>query len=120
MNERQHAHSVQVSHRILTQEVECDHGVFLDPDVLDAKRAAADRVSFVLTLFVAHTQSENIDQVGADTELVVDDIDRIHLLNVVVANLCDLVLEATRLLVLLLVVVSFDFRFCGKCNVFSE
>ena len=56
MNDRNHFDRVEVAHRVLTKEIKCDLVVIFKPDVLDTQWAAANCISFVLTLFIPDTQ----------------------------------------------------------------
>ena len=55
---------VEVSHRVLSQEIELDGGGFNELDVLHSQRAATNGVGlFIGVLFVACTQRQLVDQV---------------------------------------------------------
>ena len=58
INYRQNLNCVQISHRIFSQKVECDVIVFafFQLDMFYAQWTTADGISFIFSLFVAHTQ----------------------------------------------------------------
>jgi hypothetical protein len=89
---RSHLDSVKVSHRVFTQEIKCNFITFTYFDVLYAERAAADRVSFIITLLITNTKSEFINQISADSELVEGSVIRLHRFFIIGTNFINAVL----------------------------
>lgn len=80
--------------------------------VLNSQRAAAYCVCFVLTLFVTYTKSKFIDQVRANTKLVVRNVVTLHFLRVSISDCFDACSQSTRALVFPLVVIAFYLAVC--------
>ena len=62
---------VKVLHGVFAEEVESNLVFLLKSNVFNTQRAAADCISLIFTLLIAHTQSQFINQVGADTEHII-------------------------------------------------
>ena len=113
MDNGYHLDGVEVSHGIFTKEVKCDLIILFELDVLNSERTAAHCVSLILTFLVAYSQSKLIDEIRANTELVVDQVIGLHFLDVVVSNFLDRLFETASFLVLLSIIFSLDGRFSG-------
>ena len=111
---------VQVAHRILTQEVKGDLVIALKTNMLATQRAATNSVSFIFSFFVANTKRQLVDQVGADADLVVDSVVRVHLLVVVLTNSLNGILESSGFLVLKHVATALHARLCRKLYILTH
>lgn len=108
---------VDVANRVLAEEVERDLGGRRERDVLEAERAAANRVRLVLALLVSVPKREAVDEVDrsrplTDRHLLVAQVDA-----VVRADAVDVLLELARLLELLHVRLTLKRRAGGEEHV---
>jgi hypothetical protein len=105
-----HLHRIDVTHRILAEEVQFDLAVLEVLDVFDPEGAASLGVGLVLALLVADPQRQLIDEVGGSAQLLIFHIPIFYLSQIVLPDLVDAPLESPRLLVLLAVVLSLEAR----------
>lgn len=79
--------------------------------MLDPKRAAANSVSFLVTvLLVTGPESKCINKIGSNSKLPTSDILMLDFLQVVLANLVDFSLKSSSLLVFLHIVHALKLR----------
>lgn len=82
--------------------------------------AAANRICLIFTLFVADTKSQPVNEVGANTDLVVQAIVEVHLLVIILSDAINRVFQTPRLFILLHVARAFNTRVSCKLDVFAH
>lgn len=108
---------VDVTDRVLSQEVEDNARRGRKRDVLEAERAAADRVGLVGALLVAVTEREAVDEVDGRRALPHHRLLVLEVRRVVLAHSVDVLLERARLLELLVVALALEGRTRGEKDV---